>query len=143
MIGDNATAIFRLRGGRMRWLAAALGISVAAFGAPAMANDDLSLSGVGLAPLGDAMLALTTGGAAGAAQLGATAAADPQSVELTATSSLRASISRSSARLGGALTTGDITLGDVSGVSGGMTSLQLSTGFNDIQQNSIALAFVF
>jgi len=127
----------------MRRLAAALGISVVAFGMPAMASDNLSLSGAGLVPLGDAMLALTTGGAAGTAQLGATAAASPESVELTATSSLQASISHSSARLGGALTTGNITPGDVSGAAGGMTSLQLSTGFNNIQQNSIALAFVF
>jgi hypothetical protein len=127
----------------MRWLAAVLGISVAAFGVPAMASDDLSLSAAGLAPLGDAILALTTGGAAGTALLGATAAAGPESVELTATSSLQASISHSSARLGGALTTGNISLGDVSGAAGGVTSLQLSTGFNNIQQNSVALAFAF
>jgi hypothetical protein len=127
----------------MRWLAAALGMSIAAFGVPAMASDGLPLSGAGLVPLGDAMLALTTGGAAGAGQFGATAAAGPGSVELAATSSLQASISHSAARLGGTLTTGDITLGDVSGVAGGMTSLQLSTGFNNIQQNSVALAFAF
>jgi len=101
------------------------------------------LSGAGLAPLGDAMLALTTGGTAGAAQLGATAAAGPESIELTATSSLQASISHSSAHPGGTLTTGDITLGDVSGAMGGMTSIRLSTGINNIQQNSVALAFVF
>lgn len=127
----------------MRWLAAALGISAAAFGAPAVARDDLSLSGTGLAPLGDAMLALTTGGAAGAAQFGAIAAADPESIELTATSYLQASISHSSAHLSGTLTTGDITLGDVSGAMGGMTSLHLSTGFKGIQQNSIARALAF
>jgi len=115
----------------MRWPAAVLGISMAAFGVPAMASDDLSLSAAGLAPLGDAMLARST------------AAAAPEPVDLTATSSLEASISHSSARPGGALTTGNITLGDVSGGAGGMTSLQLATGFNNIQQNSVALVLAF
>ncbi len=127
----------------MRWLAAAVAISVGAFGAPAQASDDLSSSAAGLAPLDDAILAMTTGGAAAALQLGAVTEASAQSLDLTATSSLQASISQSSARLAGALTTGDISLGEVSGAMGGMTSIQLSTGFNDIQQNSAALAFVF
>jgi len=98
-----------------------------------------------LVPLDNATLAMITGGAAAAAlqQLGVAAEVTAQSVDLTASSSLQASISRSSARSAGALTTGDISLGGVSGAMGGMTSLQLSTGFNDIQQNSAALAFVF
>ncbi len=127
----------------MRWLAAAVAISVAAFSAPAQASDDLSSSAAGPAPLDDAMLAMTTGGAAAALQLAAATEAGAQSVDLTATSSLQASISHSSARLAGALTTGDISLGQVSGAMGGMTSIQLSTGFNNIQQNSTALAFAF
>jgi hypothetical protein len=122
----------------MRWLVAAFCVS---FGAQARASDELPLSTAGLAPLGDAALALTTSGAAAGLQLGAAAAADAQSVELTATSSLQASISHSSLRQAGVLTTGNISLGTVSGATGGMTSLQLSTGINNIQQNSVALAF--
>ena len=34
-------------------------------------------------------------------------------------------------------------LGDVSGAIGGMTSLQLATGFNNIQQNGVALVLAF
>jgi len=48
----------------MRLLVAALGISMVSFGALAQASDDLSLPAAGLAPLGDAMLAMTTGGMA-------------------------------------------------------------------------------
>jgi hypothetical protein len=125
----------------MRWRLAAFCISMVAFNAQAQASDELPLSAAGLAPLGDATLALTTGGAAAALQLGAGAAADAQSVDLTATSSLQASISHSSLRQAGVLTTGSISLGTVSGATGGMTSLQLSTGINNIQQNSVALAF--
>ena len=125
----------------MRWLAGAM--LAAAFGLPAQANDDLSSSILGLAPLGDTMLAMTTGGAAPPLGLGAATEASAQSVDLTAASSLQASISRSSAHLAGALTTGDISLGEGSGAAGGVNSLQLSTGFDNIQQNSAALAFVF
>ena len=127
----------------MRGLAAVVAISVVAFSTPAQASDDLSSSAAGLAPLDDAMLAMTTGGAAAALELGAASEASGQSIDLAATSSLQASISHSSTRLAGAMTTGDISLGQVSGATGGMTSLQLSTGFNDIQQNSAALAFAF
>jgi hypothetical protein len=87
------------------------------------------------------MLALTTSGGAAGLQLGAATATDAQSVDLTATSALQASISHSSLRQAGVLTTGNISVGTVSGATGGMTSLQLSTGINDIQQNSVALAF--
>jgi hypothetical protein len=87
------------------------------------------------------MLSLTTSGGDAGLQLGAATAADAQSIGLTATSSLQASISHSSLRQAGALTTGNISLGTVAGAAGGMTSLQLSTGINDIQQNSVALAF--
>jgi hypothetical protein len=127
----------------MRWVVAAVAISMVAFGAAAQASDDLSSSAAGLVPLNDAMLAMTTGGAAAALQLGAATEASAQSVDLTATSSLQAAISHSSARLAGTLTTGDISLGEVSGATGGMNSVQLSTGFNNIQQNSVAPAFVF
>jgi hypothetical protein len=127
----------------MRWLAAAMAISVAALGLPAQASDDLSSSAAGLVPLDDAVLAMMTGGAAAALGLGASAEAGAQSVELTATSSLQASISQSSSHLAGALKTGDISLGDVSGAMGGVTSVQLSTGINNIQQNSAALALAF
>jgi hypothetical protein len=125
----------------MRWLLAAFCISMVAFGTQAQASDELPLSAAGLSPLGDAMLALTTGGAAASLQVGAATKASIQSVELTATSSLQASISHASVRQAGALTTGDISLGEVSGSTGGMISLQLSTGINNIQQNSVALAF--
>ena len=127
----------------MRWLAAAMAISVAAVGLSAQASDELPRSAAGLAPLDDAMLAMMTGGAAAALGLGASAEAGARSVELTATSSLQASISHSSTRLAGMLKTGDISLGDVSGAMGGVTSVQLSTGINNIQQNSAALAFAF
>jgi hypothetical protein len=86
---------------------------------------------------------MMTGGTAVALQLASAAEAGARAVDLSATSTLQASISRSSARSAGALTTGDISLGGASGAMGGMTSLQLSTGFNNIQQNSAALAFVF
>jgi hypothetical protein len=125
----------------MRWRLAAFCISMVAFGAQAQASDDLPLSTAGLAPLVDAMLALTTGGEAAALQLGAATEANAQSVDLTATSSLQASISHFSLRQASVLTTGNLSLGTVSGATGGMTSLQLSTGINNIQQNSVALAF--
>ena len=126
----------------MRRLVAAMMISLGAFSAPAHASDDPSPT-AGLVPLDDAMLAMATGGAAAALQLGSAATeATAQSVDLSASSTLQASISRSSLRSGGALTTGDISLGGVSGAMGGMTSLQVSTGFDNIQQNSAALAFV-
>jgi hypothetical protein len=127
----------------MRWLAAAMAICVAAVGLPAQASDELSSAAAGLAPLDAAALAMMTGGAAAGFELGANAEAGAQSVELTATSSLQASISHSSTRLAGMLKTGDISLGDVSGAMGGVTSVQLSTGINNIQQNSAALAFAF
>jgi hypothetical protein len=127
----------------MRRRLAAFCIAMVAFGAQARASDELPLSAAGLSPLGDAMLGLTTGGAAAAAQRGATAAAAPESVNLTATSTQQALISHSSVRLAGTLTTNDISLGDVSGATGGMTSIQLATGLNNIQQNSVALAFAF
>ncbi len=127
----------------MRWLAAAVAISVAAFCLPAQASDELSSSAAGLAPLGDAMLAMMTGGTAAALALGANAEAGTQAVDLTATSSLQAPISHSSSRLAGVLKTGDISLGDVSGAMGGVTSVQLSPGIDNIQQNSAALAFAF
>lgn len=126
----------------MRRLAAALMISWGAFSAPAQASDDLSPSATALVPVDNATLAMMTGGTAVALQLAAAAEAGARAVDLSATSTLQASISRSSAR-SGALTTGDISLGGVSGAMGGMTSFQLSTGFNNIQQNSAALAFVF
>ncbi len=127
----------------MRRLAAAVAISVAAFGLPAQATDELSSSAAGLAPLDDATLAMMRGGAAAALEVGANAEAHAQSVDLTATSSLQASISHSSSHLAGVLKTGDISLGDMSGAMGGVTSIQLSTGTSNIQQNSVALAFVF
>jgi len=143
MIGENAAAKFRSGSGRMRWLAALI-ISLGAFSAPAQASDDLSPSATGLVPLDDATLAMMSGGTAAALQqLGAAAEASARSLDLTATSTLQASISHSSARAAGALSTGNISLGGVSGAMGGMTSLQLSTGINNIQQNSVALAFVF
>jgi hypothetical protein len=127
----------------MRWLAAAMAISVAAVVLPAQASDELPSSTAGLAPLDDAMLAMMRGGAAAGLQLGANAEAGVQSVDLTATRSLQASISHSSSHLAGVLKTGDISLGDVSGAMGGVTSVQLSTGISNIQQNSAALAFAF
>jgi hypothetical protein len=131
----------------MRWLAAAMAISVAAVCLPAQASDVLPPSAAGLAPLDDAMLATMTGGAAAGFELGVNAEAGAQSVDLTATSSLQASISHSAGHLAGVLKTGDISLGDVSGamgpMGGGVTSVQLSTGINNIQQNSAALAFAF
>ena len=126
----------------MRWLTAAVMISIGAFSAPAQASDDLSPT-AGLVPLDGGMLATMTGGTAAALQLGAAAEVSAQALDLTATSTLQASISHSSVRSAGTLSTGDISLGGVSGAMGGMTSLQLSTGFNNIQQNSGALAFVF
>jgi hypothetical protein len=141
MIGDNTAAISGEGGGRMRWLAAAMAISVAAVGLPAQASDELPPSAAGLAPLDDAMLATMMGGAAAGFELGANAEAG--AVDLTATSSLQASISHSSSHLAGMLKTGDISLGDVSGAMGGVTSIQLSTGINNIQQNSATLAFAF
>jgi hypothetical protein len=127
----------------MRWLAAAMAISVAAAGLPAQASDELPPSAAGLAPLDAAALAMMTGGAAAGFGPGANAEAGAQSVDLTATSSLQASISHSSSHLAGVLKTGDISLGNVSGAMGGVTSVQLSTGINNIQQNSAALAFAF
>ena len=127
----------------MRWLAAAMAISVAAVGLSAQASDELPRSAAGLAPLDDAMLATMTGGASAGFELGTNAEAGAQSVDLTATSSLQASISHSATRLAGMLKTGDISLGDVSGAMGGVTSVQVSTGINNIQQNSAALAFAF
>ena len=127
----------------MRWLAAAMAISVAAVVLPAQASDELPSCAAGLPSLDDAMLAMMRGGAAAGLQPGANAEATAQSVDLTATSSLQASISHSSSHLAGVLKTGDISLGDVSGAMGGVPSVQLSTGINNIQQNSAALAFAF
>jgi hypothetical protein len=121
----------------MRWLAAAVAISMGALSVPAQASDELS---AGSAPLDNAMLAMMTGGAAASFQFGGAGA---QSVDLTASSALQASLSHSQSSLGGALRTGDIALGDVSGAMGGVTSIQLSTGFNNVQQSSAALAFAF
>jgi hypothetical protein len=121
----------------MRWLVAAVAISVGAVSAPAQASDELPLSAAGT-PLDATALALARGGTA-AAEVGASA----ESLTLTATSTLDASLSHTTTRLGGSLRTGDIALGDVSGAMGGVTSIQLSTGFNNIQQSSAALAFAF
>jgi hypothetical protein len=120
----------------MRHLAAMVAISMAAFSTPARASDDLSAAG--LSPLDDALLAMATGGAAPGLQFG-----EGPAVDLTATSSLRASLSQSSIRIAGALKTGNVDLGDVSGAMGGVTSIQVATGINNIQQSSVALAFAF
>src|SRR5262245_33167249 len=128
---------FSARGARrMRRLAAMVAISMAAVSAPAQASDELSA--VGLAPLGNALLAMATGGAGPSLQFGRGPA-----VDLTATSSLEASLSQSSTRMGGALKTGDVDLGEVSGARGGLTSIQVATGINNIQQSSAALAIAF
>lgn len=126
----------------MRWLAAAVAIAVAVFGLSAQAADDLSSPAVP-APLDDTLLAMVTGGAAAALELGANLGAGVQSIDLTASSSLQASISRSSSHLAGGLKTGDIALGEVSVAMGGVNSAQLSAGIDNIQQSSTALAFVF
>ena len=126
----------------MRWLAAAVVVSVVAFSAPARASDSLAAV-AGLAPLDDATLASMTGGAAASLQLGAAAEAGAPSLDLNSTNTLQASISHSPIRLAGALATGDISLEGISGATGGITTIQLSTGFNDIQQSSATLAFVF
>jgi hypothetical protein len=140
MIGDNAAAIFLNGSNRMQWLAVAAGLwAAAAFAAPARASDELSLP----APLDDTTLVLMTGGAAAAGQIGATADARVEGLDLTATSSQQASISHSAVHLSGVLSSGNIDVGDVSAAMGGVASLQLSTGFSNIQQNSVALAFVF
>ena len=96
----------------MRWLVGGNRISMVAFGVRRRRATSCRLSTAGLAPLGDAMLALTTGGEAAGLQLDAATEADAQSVDLTATSSLQASISHFSLRQAGVLTTGDISLGD-------------------------------
>ena len=137
MIGDNATAVFDEGNGRMRRLAAMVAISMVALGASAQASDELCAAG--LAPLDDAALALATGGAAPGLQVGAGASA----VDLTATSSLQASLSHSSTRVAGSLRTGNVDLGSLSGASGGVTSIQVATGINNIQQSSAVLAFAF
>jgi len=120
----------------MRWLVAAVAISVGAFGAPARASDELPLSAAGT-PLDAAALGLARGGTA------TEAGASAEALNLTATSTLEASLSQNSIYPSGTLRTGDITLGDVTGARGGVTSVQLSTGFNNIQQSSAALAFAF
>jgi len=120
----------------MRWAVAAVVISMAAFSASTQASDVLPASG----PLDDATLAMMTGGASASVQFGG---AGGQAVELAASSALDASLSHSSTGLAGSLRTGDIALGDVSGAMGGVTSIQLATGFNNIQQSSAALAFAF
>jgi len=116
----------------MRRLAAAMALSLAAFSIPAQASDDLY---AGLAPLDDALLALATGGVA--------PRLDASSVDLSAASSLQASVMHVSTRIAGVLKTGDVDLGAVSGVRGGVTSVQIATGFGNIQQSSVALAFAF
>lgn len=113
----------------MRGLVAAMALSLAAFSTPAQASDDL------YAPLDDALLALATGGAA--------PGVDASSVDLSAASSLQASVTHASARIAGGLKTGDVDLGGVSGATGGVTSVQIATGFGNIQQSSVALAFAF
>jgi len=120
----------------MRRLAAAMALSMVAFSASAQASDELSAAG--LAPLDDALLALATGGAAPGLQLG-----NASAVDLTATSSLQASVTHTSTRIAGGLRTGDVDLGAVSGARGGVTSVQVATGFGNIQQSSAALAFAF
>jgi hypothetical protein len=127
----------------MRRLAAAVAISVAALSLTAQAHDEPSASAPELVPLDDGLLAAMTGGAAAAFELRVNAQAGATSVDLTATSSLQASISHSSSHLNGALMTGDIGLGEVSGAMGGVNSVQLATGIGNIQQSSVALAFVF
>ena len=117
----------------MRLRAAAMALSVAALSAPAQGSDDLNAAG--LAPLDDALLALATGGAA--------PGLDVSSVDLNAASSLQASVTQASSRIAGALKTGDVDLGAVSGARGGVTSVQIATGFGNIQQSSVALAFAF
>jgi hypothetical protein len=120
----------------MRRLAAMVAISMAAFSTPARASDDVYAAA--LAPLDDVLLAMATGGAAPGLQFG-----EGSSVDLTATSSLQASLSHSSTRITGVLKTGDVDLGGVSGAMGGVTSIQIATGVNNIQQSSAALAFAF
>ncbi|HUL10365.1 MAG TPA: hypothetical protein VLV76_28820 [Candidatus Acidoferrum sp.] len=120
----------------MRWLVAAVAISMTAFSTPARASDELPLAGAGM-PLDAAALGLARGGTA------TEAGASAEALNLTATSTLEASLSQASTQVSGELRTGDITLGDVTGAMGGVTSVQLSTGFNNIQQSSAALAFAF
>jgi hypothetical protein len=121
----------------MRWLVAAVAISVGAFGAPAGATDELPPLAAGT-PLDAVALGLARGGSA-AVDAGASA----ESLHLTATSTLKASLTHTSTQLSGTLRTGDITLGDVTGAMGGVTSVQLSSGFNNIQQSSAVLAVAF
>ena len=136
MIGENGAAVFGRGTRRMRLLAAIVAISMAVVSAPAQASD--ALSEVGPAPLDDALLAMATGGAVPGLQFG-----EHPAVDLTATSSLQASLSQSSTRVGGALKTGDVDLGDLSGARGGLTSIQVATGINNVQQSSAALAVAF
>ena len=131
------TPQFSARGTRrVRRLAAIVAVSMAAFSAPAPASDELYAAG--LAPLDDALLAMATGGAAPGLQLG-----EGHTVDLTATGSLQASLSHSSTRIADVLKTGDVDFGDLSGARGSLTSLQIATGINNIQQNSAALALAF
>lgn len=120
----------------MRGLAAMVAIAMAVMSAPVQASDELSVAQ--LAPLDDALLGMTRGGAAPGPPVG-----EGPAVDLTAISSLQASLSQSSIRTGAALKTGNVDLGNVSGARGGLTSVQIATGFNNIQQSSVALAFAF
>jgi len=120
----------------MRRLAAMVAISMAMVSAPARASDEIYVAE--LAPLDDALLAVARGAAAPGLQFG-----EGPAVDLTATSSLQASLSHSSTRIGGALRTGNVDLGDVSGARGGLSSIQVATGINNIQQSSAALALAF
>jgi hypothetical protein len=136
MIGDNAPRNFSGGIGAMRWMAAAALLSVMSGAAPAGASDELGPS------LGDAVLALVTAAGTGDMQIGAGAGA-AETLNLTATSSLQASITRSRITAGGGLATGNISLGGASAAAGGVNSVQLATGFGNIQQSSVALVFAF
>ena len=136
MLGDNAACNFSGGIGAMRWMMAAALLSVMSGAAPAGASDDLGPS------LGDAALALATAAGTGDLQVGA-GAEGTETLNLTSTSNLQASITRSRVTAGGGLATGDISLGGASAAAGGVNSVQLATGFGNIQQSSVALVFAF
>jgi hypothetical protein len=113
----------------MRGILAAAGLSAALLcGPPAVADDLLSVAD--LAPLTANVLGVTAG-----------ASTDAIPLAVTSTSTAQASISHSTAHLGGQITTGDVALSSF-GAGGGVASLQAATGIGNIQQNGIAVALV-
>jgi hypothetical protein len=129
----------------MRGIFVATGLAVLAIvGSPARASDDTLAELPALGSLNDDVLQAMSADFVSALPLSRSGQASAEQGVLSATSTVDGAVTNSTIRAGVDMaSTGAIMLGDVSGAAGGITSIQLSTGFNNVQQSSAAVVIAF